>query len=201
MYGADVEQLISGADGVKEAIMQAIISLAGVSNYAINSLEYHGGISTSRCTPVEVSVPASIGGGVSDSISAMGSQMSRLDGLSSNMYTSAGSFTNSIGSPWKEINQLKTAVNAVSSYGTLNYVGSKAGMLALLNMALTCAIDAKQAITTYQDWVQRGMDHMYNGNTPSITHVNTVEGDRSMGMVKQDYSDNVNIPQKSIDPF
>ena len=200
MFGKDIEQLISGTNALKDTTMSAIISLSSDTNYQLVSKEYHGGIGV--CHPLEEPVEVNdVASTIISALSSMTDIMGKLSSLGSTMFTQNNTFTNSIGSPWKEIDQLNTAVNAVGSYGKLDWVGGKAGMLSLLNMVMTCIIDAKHAITTYQDWVQRGFDHVYNGNQPSITHTNKIGGEQSIGMVEQSYSDNVHIPKPSIDPF
>lgn len=203
MMGADVEAMISGVDGVKDAAMDAIISLANATGYQLISSAMHAGVNAGPCAPQEVPVsPGDCVSGISSAMAAISSNMGKMGGLDSGMYTGSNTFTNSIGSPWKELNQLQKAVSAATSYACpLNWVGSKAGLLALLNMVVQCAVDAKSAITSYHDWVQRGFDHVYNGDVPSITHTTDPQGGQTIGMVNQQYNDNVNIPQPSIDPF
>ena len=47
----------------------------------------------------------------------------------------------------------------------------------------------------------RGFDNQFNGNKPSIDFDGSKIGDKTTGNLKQEYEENVNIPEASIDPF
>lgn len=206
MMGQDVERINSGIDSVIDAVSQAIISFAESPCYRIKSKEQHAGLGTGVCYPLEEKVPvdnpmagvsASFSGGLSPDCSKMGE-------LDSGLFTSTKGFNNQVGSPWTEISRLERLINAGSAFAgahsPFDAVGDKAGMLSILNMIMSAAVDAKWAITTYNDYVQRGYDQNYNGKKPGIT-MKTGLDKVTNGNVKQDYDENVNMPVPSIDPF
>lgn len=205
MMGADCERIFSGIESVRSAAQSAVISFSASTAYQITSRAQHAGMGSGECTPTEREVP--VGNpmtGVSAAMSAMSGDVGNMAALGSSLYTTTGSFNNSVGSPWTEIANLQSAVSSAEAYAgshaPFNYVGEKAGMLAMLNMVLSAAVDAKWALATYHDYVQRGYDNVYNGNNPSITFQETVVRE-GIGNVKQDYDENVNVPPESIDPF
>lgn len=205
MMGADVERMVSGVDAVKAAAQAAITSFSGVTAYQLISREQHAGLGTGPCRPEEIEVaggdPMSA---VSSAMSAMSGDCGKMDSLGGSLYTSTGSFNNSLGSPWTELSNLQKAVADASAYSgahsPFNYVGEKAGMLAMLNMVMTAAVDAKWAIITYHDYVQRGFDESYNGKQPSVTFRETIDNTTN-GNITQDFDENVRVPTPSIDPF
>lgn len=206
MMGADVERMISGIESVRDATDAALISFAEATAYQLISREQHAGLGSGPCRPEEIEVPAGNPmTSVSAAMSGMGSDCGKMDTLESGLYTSSSLFNNGLGSPWNELTKLQKAVAAGEAYAgahaPFNYVGEKAGMLALLNMILSAAVDAKNSMTIYHDYIQRGFDNQFNGNKPSIDFDGSKIGDKTTGNLKQEYEENVNIPQASIDPF
>lgn len=205
MLGADIERMMSGINSVKEAAESAIISFSSTIAYQITSEAQHAGYGYGTCNPTEKDVsggdPMSA---VTSAMSSMSSDVSKMSSLESSNYTDSTSFNNSIGSPWTELKKLQSDVDAATSYASshspFNYVGEKAGMLAMLNMVMSAAVDAKWAIQIYHDYVQRGYDCNYNDKTPSVTYTTGINK-KSIGNLDDDYSENVNLPQESIDPF
>ena len=206
MMGKDIEAIVSGIDAVKKATVSAIQQVASGSAYQLKCKEQHGGISTGECLPKEEPVPlGDVVAPISAALGAMSGSCGKMKSMGSSLYTGASSFNNSIGSPWSEISDIEEAVGKLESYSSsaspLNYVGDKAGMLGMLNMILSLCVDTKWAIITYHDFVQRGFDSMFNGNTASVTYTSGLNGKQSIGNIDQQFDENVHIPQPSIDPY
>lgn len=205
MMGNDVERIASGIDGVIEAVSAAIILFSETTAYQMESREQHAGLGTGVCFPLETEKP---GGdpmsGISAAIGSMSGDCGVMDSLNEGLFTNSKGFNNSIGSPWSELSRLQNLIESGSSYSgshsPFNYVGEKAGMLSILNMIMSAAVDAKWAIITYNDYVQRGYDCNVNDKKPSVT-MKTGLDKTTNGNIKQDYDENVNIPTPSIDPF
>lgn len=205
MMGKDVERVASGIDAVKNAASAGIVSLASATAYQLVSRDQHAGIGTGVCHPHEIEVPdGDPMAAVSAAMSAMSDDTGKVAAIGSDNYVGTTSYNNSTGSPWTEMAKLQEAVAQGAAYSgahaPFNYVGEKAGMLALLNMIMSAAVDAKWAIITYHDYLQRGYDNKYNGNEPSVTFQVGLNRE-SVGNVDQDYEENVNIPRPSADPF
>ncbi len=206
MMGKDVERIVAGINAVKDAAYAGIVSLSSSTGYQLISRDQHAGLGTGPCRPHEMEVPdGDPMSAVSAAMGAMSDDTGKMKSLSDNNYTGAASFNNGLGSPWAELEKLKQAVADGSVYSEahapFNYVGEKAGILALLNMIMSAAVDAKWAIVIYHDYIQRGYDNQFNGNVPSITFDATVSGGKTTGNLKQQFDENVNIPEPSIDPF
>lgn len=191
MLGKDCERMIASIDSIKFAIEHAILVVGSSAAYQINTEGTHG----------EKEIGNSVSG-ILESVSTMAGQISgdvgKMNQLGNGLYTSTNSFNNSCGSPWAEISALNDVLTSLN--GSITYMGDRINALAQLQIAYGRAIDAKWAIIYYHDYIQRGYDHKYNNNDPSITfkaglHRNTI------GNVTQDYDTNVNIKQPSIDPY
>ena len=207
MMGKDIERILIGINSVKDASNSSINRLSNDIAYRLISEETHGGVSVAPCSPREVAVPLDASSYVIPIRSAMNSISSdliKMNSLSRILYTSTGSFNTGYGSPWTELNKLDNVISDaesfVNSHPTIDWVGDKAGLLSLLNKILSMSIDSKWAITYYHDYIQRGYDHVYNGDNPSITFKSSISNN-SIGNVDQEYSENVNIKKPSIDPF
>lgn len=207
MMGKDVERILAGINAVKDATISSIISLSNTTAYQITSSAEHAGMAYGHCTPEEEKVPSSASSFVSPIRSAMNSisgDQSNMNALANGLYTSTNSFNNGYGSPWTELNKLESCIKSAetfaSAHSSLNWLGEKSGLLGLINMILSVSVDAKWAIITYHDYIQRGYDCVYNGKKPSITIASGID-EVSMGNVSQKYNENVNIQEKTIDPF
>ena len=206
MMGKDVESMIKDIEKIQSACISAITNLSNATSYQLISREEHAGSAFGACSPKEIEVSAN--SGMAGVVSAMGALMTNYDKMCTmekEHYVGSAEFNDSIGSPWYELKRLKNAVDAGKAYeasaAPLNYVGDKAGMLAMLNMILTVATDTKWAILYYHDYIQRGFDYMFNGNEPSITYTNGLEGKQTIGNIKHEYEENVHLPEESIDPY
>lgn len=102
----------------------------------------------------------------------LGDDKNKMQSISDNMYTDKETFNNSYGSPWKEIDILKEKIDNLEEYTithtSLQWHGEKFAIMNLMQIILSYAIDAKWAITHYQDFIQRAYDHQFNNNEASI---------------------------------
>jgi hypothetical protein len=192
MMGSDIERMVSGIDSLISALDSSITGLASAIAYAIETPNFVD----------EKNVDAGdFTSGPGSAFSAMSGDLGNMQSLGSGLYVGTSSFNNSIGSPWTELSNLSSAMSDVTGFSVpLLYIGPKAALLALLNKAMTRAVDAKWAIITYHDYIQRGYDNQYNGNNPSVSFEN-VDGTYTTGNLTQDYSENVKVPTPSKDPF
>ena len=193
MMGKDVERIVAEIDGVKDALVAGIQFLCTNSNYQIQTEGVHG--------EAEIPVPGSgFMIAAMTALSNMEADIGKMDELKAGLYTSANSFNNSYGSPWTELNSLKAAVTTANNFDVVNFMGDRLCLLGHMQIALSRAVDAKWAMTIYHDYIQRGFDNKFNNNEPSIKF-NAGINRESTGNLKQEYSENVNIPKESIDPF
>lgn len=203
MMGKDCERMLSEINGIKDALISAIKGVSSSINYRIKTKGSHGehGIELIGYEEPNGSVAQYVSS-VKSAYSSFSSDNSKMKSLESNMYTSSNSLNNSYGSPWKELHVLEESINNISSFnsGSGQYIGGKIELLGLLNIALSCAIDAKWALITYHDYIQRGFDTKFNDNEPSITFKKANKKD-SIGNINQDFKENVNVKQPSIDPY
>ena len=204
MMGKDVEKMIQYIEEIKSGAMSAINQLANRTAYQMKSRATHGGLSTASCTPEEREVGASSGiSNISSPMSKLEAYCTKMNTIETEHYIGSEQFNNCIGSPWSELKKLRTAVNMAESYGanSMNYVGEKAGMLSMLCMVYTTATDTKWAIIYYHDYIQRGFDHVFNNDEPSITYTNGLNDKQTIGNINHQYDENVHIPVESIDPY
>lgn len=197
MMGNDIERMLSGIDRVKEASAGSVDSLADAVAYQLTTPEH----TTELPVPVSSStftVP------ITSAMSGMKDDCSKMGSLQGGLYVNSESFNNGYGSPWTELKRLQGAVKSVerfaSSHPVLNYVGEKAGLLGLINKVMSSAVDARWALMHFHDYVQRGFDHEFNGDKPSIVFEDG-RGKESVGNIDHQYTDNVRIPPKPVEVF
>jgi hypothetical protein len=207
MYGDDVERILVGINLVKDTTTESINLLSEAVAYRIISDAVHGGTSTAPCHPVETEVPVSSYKFISPIRKAMDSikeDYIKMNELAEGLYINISKFNNKYGSPWTELNKLEESIKDAEAFASkhsiLNWVGEKSGLLGLLNKILTLSIDSKWTLVYYHDYIQRGYDNQYNNNDPTIRFTSGIEK-QSIGTVKHEYSENVRIKEKSIDPF
>lgn len=197
MMGNDIERILGGIDAVKEASANSVDSLSNAVAYQITTPDH----------TTELPVPVSSSSFTTPIISAMSGMSgdcSKMSSLQGGLYVSSSSFNNGYGSPWTELKRLQDAVKSLESFSSshpiLNYVGEKAGLLGLINKTMSAAIDARWALMHFHDYVQRGFDHAFNGDIPSIVFEDG-KGQESVGNINHNYTDNVHIPPKPIETF
>lgn len=193
MMGKDVERILSGIDIVKDESSKMVNALVGICCY--NAIADPVEVTTSPYTDPIVNAMQSMKGDCTN----MGSLRSKL-------YVGPGSFNNSYGSPWTELSNLQTAVDDVKRFADshnpfMRLLGEKLSLMGLIQRVYVSATDARWALMHFHDYVQRGYDHEFNGNQPSIVFAANSKGDPSTGNIAHEYDDNVHIPKPSIDPF
>lgn len=194
MMGPDCEQAL-------QICIKLINMMNEISVDAANACMYP--IEVSLLTGIEVpkmyfANPAPL----SNYLSSINEFHGKMNSLNDDLYTSSSSFNNSHGSPWSEFNRMIQACNDTIPYmGNLGYIGEKSALADISAHAMQRSIDAKYAIIIYHDYLQRGFDKNYHDNQPSITTKKNVNDQQTFGNVKQQYNDNVNLKEPSIDPF
>jgi hypothetical protein len=210
--GKDCESLLSGITSIKKSLDDGIVSLAGElasstvvidTSISVNEDSHSGTLKVDEKEKTASS--SSYFSAVQSAISESNTVIGQMKTLGSQMYVSEPEgFNNSYGSPWKEINRLSSILTSVETYAnahsTMKHVGEKAGLIGLMSMAASACVDAKWALITYNDYVQRGFDTKYNNNTPSITFART-KNRRTTGNITQPISENVHIADESTDPY
>lgn len=206
MMGKDIERIISNTDSFINTVNTSILEFAEDITLSIKITGSRGLTNVpAPYSAIEV-IQKSINPMTSiiSSFQSLSSDLDKMNSLKGNLYVSSNSFNSSIGSPWNEFNRLKDMVNKGKQY-SINHkdfllMGKKVGMISILNMILSNAVDFKYAITNYHDYIQRGYDNEYNNKRPSITFKTGLDKITNAN-IKQKYDDNVNIPVPSIDPF
>ena len=194
MMGKDCERILSSINTIKDSIESAIKSVGESASYQITTVGVHG--EEEEPNEFDASVISSVG----NMINIMQTDISKMQSLENGLYTATTSFNNSCGSPWKELNAFKESLNDLSNVEKIEYLGDRIKALSLLQIALGRAIDARWAIIYYHDYIQRGYDHKFNNNDPSIKFKAGLHRE-TIGNVSQYYNTNVNIKPKSNDPY
>lgn len=219
MMGKDCERIVGSINTLKDQLASAVLSLSGSCSYkiVIKSSEYsHPTYEGSITDPghqdgeekEEVLDGSSLLSSISSSIESFEEDSGKLRGLEEGLYTDTKSLNNSYGSPWTEIHKLEEAIAQVKEFGSrdLEFIGDKAALIGLLSMTMAYAVDAKWALITYHDYIQRGFDNKYNDNEPSIVFNKNYKTDEldvraTMGNKNQQFEENVHIKKDTYDPF
>lgn len=194
MMGKDIERMLSGICEVINALDAGINSVAASVSYRIetegdyNEIEKQNIMSTSFLS------------NITSAVANIEEDLSKMISISEGLYTDTSSFNNSNGSPWTELNKLKESIDKFSNPVSIEYMGHRIQLLALIQIALSRAIDAKWALIIYHDYIQRAYDNIYNGNTPSIKFPGS-NMEESTGNIAGNYTENVHMPKKKFDPF
>lgn len=194
MMGPDCETILSGINEVERILIRSISSLAA----SMGRISVNDGLSEIE-SPTQSPADA-----LSNAMSKVKSHGEKAKTLGDQLFTSVDSFNNSAGSPWTEINNLLEGIDKIllfaKSHSSLRFIGEKSAMMALMNMGLSLSVDAKYALLLYHDYLQRGFDYEYNGKIQQVVH-KSQDGTYTTGNINQDYSENVNTPRESLDPF
>lgn len=214
MMGKDSERIFSSIDKMISVTAEAINDIAKLNSPPIKVKADHthsdeGAGPASKTFFIEKEDKKSMAGPLNKVISTLeglADDLGKMDELKEGLYTDTTSFNNSIGSPWREIERLRSFINEVSSWSGEDYIGDRAAVIALLTSVQTAAVDAKWAFMLYNDYIQRGFDHRFNDNEPSITFPknfkeNELDPKRSIGNKNQEFDENVHIKQGNYDPF
>ena len=201
MMGKDVERVLTYLNQFKDMAVINITNLSNNTAYQITTIGIHG----EEEIPVELDAKdytlniwklweSSFGPG----------DYTKMCTLEDIHYTSSNSFNNGYASPWTELHTLKNSIIKMEDFAQahpkLPWMGDKVGLLNLLQVVLARSTDARLSLIYYHDYIQRGYDHVFNDDNPSITFKTTIDRD-SIGNLKQTYYENVNMPEESIDPY
>ena len=197
MMGKDVERILNGINEINDRASDYVGSIAPQTAYRISTPDHV--LESPVIIPIwPMLQPIEI------VINMLVPDEERMNELAKVLYTNISSFNNGYGSPWPEFNKFmgasREAVAFAIAHHDAPWMGDKVGILALLNRVMSTAVDAKQSLIQYHDYIQRGYDHLFNNNNPSITFRTTIDRD-SIGNIKQEYYENVNMPADSIDPY
>jgi hypothetical protein len=213
MMGQDCERILSTINSLENTVSTAIMKVAKSAATVIKVKANHthadegkGKASVEEFVEKEGDTDVSeFTSSISSALSGFLPDIEKMGSLESGLYTSSSSFNNSVGSPWTEIHNLESAIGVVTGTSG-NLVGNKTELIAALNIVLTRAVDAKWAIITYADYLQRGYDNKYNDNNPSITFKKNYKNDeldvkQTIGVKNQDNINNVHIKKNNYDPW
>lgn len=106
-----------------------------------------------------------------------------MGGVARAMYVPTTQMNNSIGSPFVELNNLNSAIESYNEFAggeNIKYMGGKVSAIAMLGVVISLAVDAKQSVMSYHDFVERGSIYITAGRTPTIQWDNfaNVDNDR-----------------------
>lgn len=205
MMGNDCERIILNINKLKNNLHDLLDKLSSSASvpiimepYEINHID--GSTEIIRLVEKEIIIPNNIFDNVISSLNDLSSDFIKMNKLKENLYTNSTEFNNSNGSPWAEFELLKISVDKILSFNKINYTSEILKIMAFVNNSVSCAVDAKLSFILYHDYIQRGYDAIYNDKKPSIQFLSGYET-KTIGNIKQDYSENVNIEKESIDPF
>lgn len=100
--------------------------------------------------------------------------LQKVNLIDKNIYVKNTAMHNSIGSPYTELYRLQAALNDVISYSQAcntmgEYVQACSEANRLLNRAVQLVVDAKWAVITYCDYLERGYNHVQGQNPDTTT--------------------------------
>lgn len=199
MMGSNCESYLSMCNTLKDFFCGLSEAVSFGTAYQIQTSGVHG--------ESEIAVPFDLSSfiiSLSNMMIGYREMNNSFQSMGNSLYTSKSSFNNGYGSPWPEVDHMISASDTVLSYmnsfPTIDFVGMKSGLIGVCNTAISRCVDAKWALTYYHDYIQRGFDHIQNGDNPSIKFKQglTTTG---VGNVDQSYSENVNVARSSLDPF
>ena len=198
MYGKDIENIIKNINDIYNTAVSCMQTVAGACGGSVRTQSSHAGEGYGSCYPSEISVSMP---NISTITSIWGKQTwyTKLKKIQSEMYTNSNEFNNSIGSPWTEVDNLKKVLDMVSSRNYGSYSRDIAGIGLMLSQVTAACVDAKWAIITYNVYIQRGFDTIFNGS-PSVTF-KTGLNKTSMGNINQNIDENINIKKKQVSPY
>lgn len=207
MMGKDCERIIKLISDIEETLTTTMINISKLNSPPIiidgtHSHDKDG--NSNKLEFIEKDTPVKLSGFLSELNSMFDiilPDLVKMNRLETGLYTDPSSFNNSLGSPWTEISKFKSAIESIKNSTNADYVGNRLEIITLMNIATTRACDAKWAMLLYHDYVQRGFDAKYNDKLPSIAFKQANKKDESIGNIRQDYDENVNIPKKPIDPW
>ena len=207
MMGNDVERILSKINNIKDITYRSIGNLC--DRIDEDSSTYKGpyciyGSECSVGTTQNWSFGSIFVEPITSAMKGFTPDIDKMNSLRDSLYTSSDTFNNNYGSPWMELNNMddafKKAQSYVCSHKQIVPLSERVSLLALLSRLISYCVDAKHALTTYHDYIQRGFDYKFNNNNPSIVFSSGLDKS-SIGNVDQNYYENVNIKKPTIDPF
>ncbi len=105
-------------------------------------------------------------------VKSLSPENQKLKKIENDNYEKVDSFNNELGSPWTEMYDLEMKIQDLEVYAddypNIQWMGEKQALLHLMQVVLHYTIDAKWALTHYQDYIQRGYDYQFNEGVQSI---------------------------------
>lgn len=206
MMGKDCERILGGISSVKESLQDALMTMSGMVNGPMKmkkfKIHHNDGLDEEfELEEKELEATSRTLVSIEESFKPLIPDVDKMMNLKKHLYTDVSSFNNSLGSPWAEIKQLQSVIDQVKEVVTdLKYASQILSIMPLISTAISYAVDAKIALITYHDYIQRGYDAVYNNKRASIQFT-TGYARKTVGNISQKYSENVNIEPESIDPF
>lgn len=207
MMGKDCERILSSICKLKDSLYDCIMSVSSTLTEPITMEEHHieGDIIDTTFQLKEKELDEESVEDLQSALSMVGelsADFGKMGSLEKDLYSGTTNFNNSYGSPWTELNKLNESITALQGVMAtpIKFTSQKVALIAVMSAVMGRTVDAKWAIITYNDYIQRGFDKMYNDRNPSITTKRTINK-LSVGNLEQQFDENVNIPEESIDPF
>lgn len=207
MMGKDCERILSGIIKIKDSLEDALDTYSSMVQVPMETEKYDihhedDSIETIKLKEDRISVMRRVSTRISSASSSMADDFGKMKTLNRKLYTSTRSFNNSNGSPWTEINKLHEFMDKIESIvgQGIEYNSQIFIILPYISVGIALAVDAKNAISIYHDYVQRGYDANFNGRKASIEFT-AGYARKTVGNISQDYQENVNVQKKSLDPF
>ena len=167
MFGPDVEDWIMTLQNVRDAAEKTISELSIKVAYQLTHKGPHDAVIIPwqpPCYPVEEGhkIGSMLPKYLQQPMIVFNKKLIPLNVIRDQMYQSPANITNSLGSPWKELNHISDLYNELSTYeGTYTpyaFLGEKVGLVLLMNEFYTAVCEAKWPVIYYHDWLQRGYD-------------------------------------------
>ena len=148
MMGKDCERMVSGIDTVIKELQFTMRKLSASVVFPIE-MAYYGTDSSDDVTikEKELDYPLSLSS-LSKILDGLKEDFTKMSKLKGDLYTDSSTFNNSCGSPWNELDNMKSAVEAVieATNGDITYPSQILVLMPMINVAISSAIDAKSSL-------------------------------------------------------
>lgn len=206
MMGKDCERIIAGINRIQTELQEMVLTMMRISRGPIEMGRFtvicsEGSKEDFELKEKEIDLPDDLMSSVMAAKKDLDDDFDKMAILKKKLYTSTTSFNNCNGSPWTEMNQLKEKIELLDKqFSGLKFKSELLVLMSLVSSVIGIAIDTKQSMIMYHDYIQRGYDAVFNGKTPSITFKKD-KTTNSIGNLNQPYAENVNIEPESLDPY
>lgn len=206
MMGKDCERIIAGINRIQTELQEMVLTMMRISRGPIEMGRFtvicsEGSKEDFELKEKEIDLPDDLMSSVMAAKKDLDDDFDKMAILKKKLYTSTTSFNNCNGSPWTEMNQLKEKIELLDKqFSGLKFKSELLVLMPLVSSVIGIAIDTKQSMIMYHDYIQRGYDAVFNGKTPSITFKKD-KTTNSIGNLNQPYAENVNIEPESLDPY